>query len=203
MRIGIDFDNTLICYEAVFTQLAVERALATRGERLSKQEVRSRARQSSGGELLWQRLQAEAYGPRIHEALPAPGVMDFLGACRIRNIPVCVISHKGEFAVQDPGGVNLRTAALEWLKDRGFFEPRVGLDPVDCHFSATRAGKLAQIAQEQCTHFIDDLPETFLDSSFPSRVIRLLYDAEGGLGTVLPEVRTFHTWIEIQSHLIG
>ena len=67
MRIGIDFDNTIVCYDEIFHRLAVERGLIGPDAPRGKSMVRDALRRS-GREAEWTRLQGEAYGPRIGEA---------------------------------------------------------------------------------------------------------------------------------------
>lgn len=193
--IGIDFDNTVICYDGVFHRLAVESGLVPAEPPLRQKEVRAAARQSPDGDLAWQRLQGAAYGPRIGEAEPAPGVQAFLAGCHRAGLPVHVISHKTRLAGQDPTGTDLRAAARGWLEARGFFAPGAGLAPERFHCGATRAEKVALIRDLGCTHFIDDLVETFLEPGFPAGVTAILY-APGG-GAAPAGVRMARAWSDL------
>ena len=82
MRIGIDFDNTIICYDTVFYTIALEKGLITKDISQNKDSVRDHLR-ASGKEDIWTELQGLVYGARIHEALPFPGVINFFSVCRI------------------------------------------------------------------------------------------------------------------------
>src|SRR5207244_522866 len=76
-RIGLDLDNTLVCYDAVFSRLAVERGFIDPGAPVSKLAVRELLR-GSGREDAWTELQGAAYGARMCEAEPFPGVLQLL-----------------------------------------------------------------------------------------------------------------------------
>ena len=180
MRIGIDFDNTIIAYDNVFLATARKRGLVPAGFAGNKKTVRDAIRLIPDGELEWQRLQGYVYGQGISGAPLIPGVGDFLRECRAAGYPVCIISHKTEFGHHDPARVNLREAALGWLTANGFFrEDGFGLRREDVVFAGTRAEKLAAISARNCTHFIDDLEEVLDDPAFPQGTERILFAAEG------------------------
>ena len=66
---------------------------------------------------------------------------------------------------------------MQWLEWRGFFDPAdVGFSADRVHFGETRATKAQLVRELGCTHFMDDLPETFLEPGFPAGVIRILFD---------------------------
>ena len=93
MLIGLDFDNTIVCYDAVFHRLAVERGLIP-ARPPGDEEASAITCASIGREDDWTELQGIAYGPRIVEAEPFPGVHGFLARCRSRGVRVAIISHK-------------------------------------------------------------------------------------------------------------
>jgi hypothetical protein len=195
MVLGIDFDNTLISYDALFHGLAVEAGLIAPGPTLGKPALRDAVRRTPHGEHAWQALQGLAYGPRIRDAEPAPGAQAFLAACREKAIRTLVISHKSEFAAVDPTRTPMRAAALGWLEAHGFL-------PLEVRFGATRGEKLAHIREAGCTHFIDDLPETFLEPDFPRGVQGILYAPGGEPGPDLPFLTVARSWAEIGDRLL-
>ena len=176
--VGIDFDNTLICYDALFHELAVAEGLIRADTPVRKKEVRDAVRGVPGGEAHWQALQARVYGPEITGASPAPGALDVLRRCREQGLRLCIVSHKSEFAAAAPAGPSLRACARNWL-DRHLFGGQDGLDPaeVPVFFEATRAEKIERIRLLGCAAFVDDLEEIFTDPAFPDGVTRILYGA--------------------------
>jgi hypothetical protein len=202
MLIGFDFDNTLISYDRVFRHLAEEAGMDPADPRQGKTAIRDWARRSPEGDIAWQRLQARAYGPRIHEAEPAEGALAFLETCHRKGIPARILSHKSRFAAQDPQGTDLREAAMAWLQGRGFLAPATGLGPAQVHFLETRAAKVEAIALQGCTHFVDDLEETFLEPGFPAQVQGILYLPEGSPSRPLLPVRIARSWAEIAEILL-
>jgi len=175
MRIGIDFDNTIVRYDGLFHRLAVERGLIPQELPRTKRHVRDHLR-NIGREDDWTGLQAEAYGPRLIDAEPFEGVLDFLRACRAGGVEVTIISHKTRYPYRGPR-YDLHEAAGQWLNAQGFLKSaHTGLTPRRVYFEPTLEAKLARIAACRCTHFIDDLPEFLAEAGFPPGVERILFD---------------------------
>lgn len=176
MRIGIDFDNTLIDYDRVFLDTARARGLVSRDFAGSKKAVRDAIRLLPDGEPTWQRLQGYVYGAGIGGAVPFPGAHDFLRRCAGEGVTIFIVSHKTRFGHFDPARVDLRKAARGWMSAQGFLETV----PADhLYFEDDREKKIARIDALRCTHFIDDLEEVFTDPQFPAGVQRILL-AESG-----------------------
>ena len=74
--IGLDFDNTIVCYDHVFYDVARERGLIPEETEKSKQGVRNYLR-SNGQEEVWITLQGLVYGPEMCQAKAFPGVLSF------------------------------------------------------------------------------------------------------------------------------
>jgi hypothetical protein len=174
VKIGIDFDNTLVSYDDVFLRAALERKFLPEHFTGDKIEVRDAIRLRAGDEQ-WAKLQAEVYGRRMAEATMIEGASDFVTACRDNNVRVFIVSHKTRFAAADPGGADLHEAALLWMERSGFFHKAgLRLQRDDVFFEPTREAKCRRIAALECSHFVDDLEEVFREPSFPSGVERLL-----------------------------
>jgi hypothetical protein len=182
VRIGIDFDNTLVSYDDIFLRAAIERKLLPEHFTGDKTEVRDSIRSRAGDEQ-WAKLQAEVYGRRMAEAAMIEGVNDFVMACRYNNATVSIVSHKTRFAAADPGGADLHSAAMTWMERNGFFRSDgLRFDRGDIFFELTREAKCRRIAALECSHFVDDLEEVFREPSFPPGVERLLlYRGQGKL----------------------
>lgn len=194
--IGVDFDNTLISYDAILHQLALEAGLIGADTPAVKKTIRDAVRRSSFGEQAWQALQGQAYGPRIDEAEPAPGAAAFIARCRQQGVPVTVVSHKTAYARIDPTRTPMRLAAMGWLEARGFM-------PLEVRFGATRAEKLQYIRAGGFTHFIDDLEETFREPDFPAEVQGILYAPGGDAAPDLPGIRVVRSWAAIGERIFG
>lgn len=202
--VGLDFDNTIVLYDAVFREEGEAMGLLPAGFSGGKDAVRAHVRTRPDGAADWTRLQARVYGPGLVRARPAPGLFDFLAACRSAGRPVAIVSHKTEFAAADPDGTNLRDAARAWIAAYGLTDHRHGgIDPGRIHFESTRADKIARIASLGCGCFVDDLEEVFLEPDFPAGVDRILIKhgdvGHGDTATRAAEdgsFRTVRSWAE-------
>ena len=203
MRVGIDFDNTIICYDGVFLEQARQRGLVPADFTGAKRAVRDAVRLLPGGEASWQRLQGYAYGRGIDGAHCFAGLDAFLARARAAGARIVVVSHKTEYGHHDPAGVNLRDAARRWMHAQGLFAgPGHGLSKSDVHFADTRAEKLAKIRETGCALFIDDLEEVLGDPAFPAEVRRILFSSDGREGNGLP-YPVLPSWAAIEEHIFG
>ena len=89
MRIGIDFDNTIVCYDEAFHASAVEKKLIPPSTPRSKSAVRDYLRRI-GNEAAWTELQGYMYGSRMELASPYPGFDRFLSLCKSKEILVFI-----------------------------------------------------------------------------------------------------------------
>jgi hypothetical protein len=167
MLIGIDFDNTLVSYDALFARAAAEWGLLPSGIAARKQEIRDELRRT-GREDLWTEMQGYVYGELIRHAPPFPGVREFFAAAQRQDSELCIISHK----TRQPylgAPYDLRQAARDWLEAIGLALPAI-------YFEDTKEAKLHRIGAVGCTHFIDDLPEFLAEPGFPVSVEKILFD---------------------------
>lgn len=200
--IGVDFDNTLVCYDDVFLRLGREAGLKDLLDSDRQKAIREAARRSPEGDLAWQRLQGQAYGPRIQEAKAFEGALAFLIQCQKADVTTWIISHKTQYAGIDPTHTDLRQAASEWMVQKGFFSPETGLEPRRFLFGATRQEKIEHIRAQGCTHFVDDLEETFREEGFPKGVQGILFTpASIDPASLPPHLWVCSTWQEIQSRI--
>lgn len=198
--IGIDLDNTLACYDGLFHSAGLEEGLINEETPASKERIRDSIRLLPNGEQLWMRLQAIVYGPRMHQAKLYEGASDFLKSCAANQVRAVIVSHKTPTARLDGREVDLRTAALGWLKQCGFFSD-LGVHRDDVFFESTRAEKIGRIKTLGCTHFIDDLTEVFAEESFPREIRKFLFAPHPphGAPPEIEDVRPCRSWKEIRS----
>ena len=170
--LGLDFDNTLVCYDKLFYQIAVEKLLIDKSLKADKITIRDYLR-SEGKDSDFTLLQGEVYGSRILDAEPAEGMLESLKDIKKRGIEMVIVSHKTLRPFKGPQ-YNLHEAALSWLKKYHFFSEE-GLNlPLDSvHFEETKQKKVEKISSLGCTHFIDDLPEIL--QMIPGNLNKILY----------------------------
>ena len=172
IRLGVDFDNTIISYDGVFHRVAVERGLIPETVGCAKGEVRDWLR-AGNREDDWTGLQGFVYGQMVPRCEPYAGVLAFFRAARAAGIKVFIVSHKTRYPYVGPK-YDLHEAARAFITGQRMHELDLAKDRV--FFEITKMDKLARIAMLGCTHFIDDLPEFLAEKTFPHGVQRILFD---------------------------
>jgi FMN phosphatase YigB (HAD superfamily) len=201
MLVGLDFDNTIVCYDGLFHRLAVERGLIPASLPATKQSVRDHLR-AAGREDDWTELQGIAYGPRITDAVPFPGVTDCLRTLRKAGVGVAVVSHKTRHPYR---GVrhDLHAAAHGFLRAHGFYKADVtGLSPDRVFLELTLSAKLARVAALGCDAFVDDLPELLSEPAFPAGVRKILFDPAGAHRDEGADARV-RSWAEVGEAILA
>ncbi len=170
--LGLDFDNTLVHYDNLFHQLAVEKGLIGNTFPADKLLIRNYLRDKSL-EDEFTLLQGEVYGSRILEAEPAEGMLSALIKLKKDGIHMILVSHKTQTPYKGPK-YNLHDAAWNWLHKYGFFENTgIGWEKTQVHFAATKSEKIEMIKELKCTHFVDDLEEVL--EELPKSMRRIHY----------------------------
>jgi len=180
MRIGVDFDNTLVSYDRAFVLVGQEEGLLPSDFTGGKEAVKRFLLEKRPDEYLWMRLQGLVYGRRIDRAELFEGVGDFFRCCRGHDdCRVFIVSHKTVLAHHDPYATNLRDSALRFMRQQRFFdEGGFGLAPAQVFFEGTREDKVRRIGELDCHIFIDDLPEVLEHTGMPSACRKILFRAE-------------------------
>jgi len=177
MRIGIDFDNTIVSYDALFYKVAVEQALVPVDLPKSKMAVRDYLRKIDK-EPVWTELQGFVYGTKMEDAKAYPFVIEFMKFARDKGILITIISHKTKHPFIGPK-YDLHEAARGWVASTLMDGVTNLVEPHNVFFESTKKEKIARIAHIGCDYFIDDLPEILLMPGFPKNLKRILFDPEG------------------------
>ncbi len=200
MRIlGLDFDNTLVIYDRIFHEIAIERKLISRCTPIDKTAIRDELRKQ-GKDDQFTLLQGEVYGKRILEADPAAGMVLALRKIRERGISMVIVSHKTRIPYKGPE-YNLHQAAWDWLEKNEFFDHNgLNLSRDKVFFEETKEKKVARIQELNCTHYIDDL-EPILEM-IPEQITRIKYGKLSNKGKNAG-IREMNDWSELCGHLRG
>jgi len=193
--IGVDLDNTIICYDQAFHRAALDRGWINPATPPAKTAVKHAVLAKAGNQA-WTELQGFVYGPGLKAAAAYPGVVDFFQACGTHQ--VVIVSHKTQFAAAGPA-YDLREAAMGWLKSSGLLDlPSLSTEPVI--FTATRSEKLDAVRRLRCATLIDDLPEVFRDPAYPRETNFILFDPDRAHADWTASPRA-SSWAEITSRL--
>lgn len=197
MRLGLDFDNTLINYDQLFHRVALDKGLIPEEILQQKNAVRDSMRER-GIEDEWTRLQGEVYGGRILEAAPYPGMLHTLKLLADKQVRMYIVSHKTRTPyIGRPW--DLHASARSWLQKHGFLDAN-GMDWSDCQifFELTKQEKIARIIDLECTHYVDDLPEIL--AMLPSRVEKIFFTPSQNV-QVHSDWKRMSSWQELPSIL--
>lgn len=200
MIIGVDFDNTIVCYDKLFYKVAIERNLISAEVGVNKSDVRDYLRRI-GCEDAWTELQGLIYGVYIKEASFFPGVKEFLEYCKLQNIKTYIISHKTRYPFIGEK-CDLHESAKKWIESQGLYDMKFGLDPSSVFFELTKEEKIDCIANTGCTHFIDDLPEFLTEIKIPNGIERILFDPHDIYenSTIF---KRFNSWVGIKKNIVN
>jgi hypothetical protein len=198
MRIGIDFDNTIVSYDRLFHKVALEGGHVPLDCPPSKISVRDHLRKIAK-EDTWTEMQGYVYGARMKEADIFTGVLDFMRWAGDTGVELFIISHKTRHPFIGPR-YDLHQAALDWVRDSLCDESGPLVSPGQIYFELTKDAKLERISQTRCDYFIDDLPEILLASGFPVSTQRILFDPEG-LNREAATIVPMPSWNDIQAYM--
>lgn len=169
MIIGLDLDNTIVCYDRLFYDAAVEQSLIPTSTAPSKTAVRDFLR-NAGREDDWTRLQGIVYGAEMHRATAFDGFGDFTRLAVDAGHRICVISHRTSAPYLGPT-YDLHAAARRWIANC-----RAAIEAEDVFLEETREAKLQRIQAQKCDVFVDDLPELLAAPNFPSSPRRVWFN---------------------------
>jgi hypothetical protein len=176
VRLGLDFDNTIVSYDALFHKVALEGGRIPADLAPTKLKVRDYLR-SQGGEQTWIEMQGYVYGARMAEAEMYAGVERFLRWARSCELPVCIVSHKTRHPFAGPK-YDLHEASRAWVTQRLRDAEGPLVDPSAVYFELTKDDKFKRIDALQCEAFVDDLPEILVAPQFPKAASPILFDPD-------------------------
>ncbi len=172
MRLGLDFDNTLVCYDEVFFQTARDYGWISASCPPRKESVKASVIENQSEEA-WTQLQGVVYGTRMEQASLFPGVRKALRWALDQGYNLYLISHKTRYPYLGPQ-YDLIAAAQNWISSN--LRDDIGiLIPEDQHFfEPSKIAKIDRILTLECKTFIDDLPE-ILEALPQERFQRVLF----------------------------
>lgn len=197
MRLGLDFDNTLISYDQLFYRVALDKGLISLEVPKQKNAVRDFMRER-GIEEEWTRIQGEVYGSRILEAEPYEDMLVTLKKLVNKQIPMFIVSHKTKIPyLGEPW--DLHTAARGWLQKHGFHDENgLACSQNQIFFELSKQEKIKRIIELGCTHYVDDLPE-ILDM-LPAHIEKILFAPSFDV-QAHPDWKQMSSWQELPALL--
>lgn len=175
MRIGLDFDNTIACYDVAIAKLAEDMFELPDLVPRTKLGVRDYLRMQDR-EIEWTAFQGALYGPGMRHAQVYDGAIETMLELRALGHEMFIVSHRSKTPYAGPQ-YDLHAAARAWLKktiqSQGLF------DDSQVFFLETRDQKVRMIGELGCELFLDDLPEVLEATEFPASTRGILFAPEG------------------------
>lgn len=175
MLVGLDFDNTIVCYDKAIARLADELLSLPSDLPKTKVALRDFLRRTKR-ESEWTLFQGTLYGPGMAYAEPFKLVFETIKILKDMGHSFCVVSHRSLRPYAGPS-YDLHASARDWIEERlvksGFIESTL------IHFHETRDQKIASVDSLGCEVFLDDLPEVLGDEHFPKTCQAILFDPNG------------------------
>jgi hypothetical protein len=202
MRIGFDFDNTIVNYDSLFHKVALEQGLIDDYVSANKIAVRNFLRNNNKEES-WTKMQGTVYGARMLEADVYPDAINVIDRLIQEGHIIGIISHKTKYPYLGEA-YDLHDSARQWVQ-KHLCRERTPLIPENqIFFEVTKENKWERIKQFECDIFMDDLPEILLAPQFPEKTRRILFDPDGHhKNSVLSSVKTIASWDGLGSVLSG
>lgn len=200
MRIGFDFDNTIVHYDNLFHKVALEQGVIDNTIPVNKLAVRDHLRQTDR-EDIWTEMQGYVYGARMQEADAYPDVIDTIKRLNAAGHTLAIMSHKTKQPYMGKQ-YDLHAAARGWIQKYLVVDDVPLIAPENIFFELTKEEKLDRIGKFGCDVFIDDLPEILLAPTFPQQVKRYLFDPEQHHSDKnLADISIVPTWTEFVARI--
>lgn len=202
MRIGIDFDNTIACYDGVFYAAALERGHVDASIARDKNSVRDDM-EGRGLKEEFTALQGYVYGARMDLVKPYPGALEFVQAASKAGHSLFIVSHKTKIPMIGPP-YDMHRAARLFLANNGFFDAGL-IEQSNAYFEQTKENKVSRASLLGVETFIDDLPTILEMTGFMPNTRKILFapPSEQGFAPKRDERFEQHdSWLSIAEALL-
>tara|TARA_Y100000992_G_C21253111_1_gene486997 strand:- start:196 stop:804 length:609 start_codon:yes stop_codon:yes gene_type:complete len=198
VKIGIDFDNTIVSYDKLFFDVASGLNIIPNNISKTKISVRDYLRKKNQNDI-WTSIQGIVYGEKMMEAEIYPGFIDFIKSFQEKKIDFCIISHKTQYPFVGKK-IDLHNCARNWIKKFLYNESSQLIQDKNIFFEISKELKIERISSENCDVFIDDLPEILLMKIFPDSTKKILFDPNSSYSD--GELKSFSSWSGIKKELL-
>lgn len=173
--IGLDFDNTIVEYEQLFSELGREMGYIDNESIITKEQVKKHIHKHYSKEIFTE-LQGIIYGKEMMKSKPANNVVSSLKELKARGYELKIISHKTMYPILGER-INLHESARKWLSMHNICSGNQDIiEEGNIFFEETIEKKVERIKNEQCMIFIDDLVKVL--KLVPHHIKRIHYMPE-------------------------
>lgn len=174
MRVGFDFDNTLINYYGVFFDVASVKGLVPSNLKKDKNSVKEFLN-NNGKEELFTEIQGLVYGKEIFRSKPSKNILiglnDLIKKEKKENL--FIVSHKTQYPFIGEK-IDLRKAASRWIEKYLKINETIIFSKKNIFYESTIEEKIERIKDLRCDYYFDDLP--IVIEKLPSHINGFLYD---------------------------
>jgi hypothetical protein len=171
MRIGFDFDNTIVCYDQAIKILSVKIDLPENLDR-DKLSIRDYLR-SQNRENEWTEFQGTLYGPGMIHAKTYDFFFEVANKLTRQNHELFIVSHRSKYPYAGEK-YDLHQYAWDWLEEKNK-SPKI-INNKNIYFLETLSNKIEKIKYLEIDLFIDDLLEVINHDEFPKKIKSILFD---------------------------
>ena len=193
IKLGIDLDNTIICYDKLIYNLARKKfsKLNLKNKKISKKNIKNEIIKNYGNGQ-WTKLQGIIYGKEIINSILFDGFYEIIKELR-DDFELFIISHKTKYPAIGKK-VNLRDSAKSFLKKNKIsFCKNELIKNKNIHFANTKKQKIEIIKNNKIDIFIDDLDEIL--ELLPKDILKIHFSKKKAI------YKNFSNWKRIKIYL--
>jgi hypothetical protein len=173
MKIGFDFDNTIVCYDEAFDILSGTLNLPTELSR-NKLSIRDYLR-SENRESEWTEFQGTLYGPGMQHARPYESFVETAQYLKLQEHELFIVSHRSKYPYAGEKH-DLHHFAKNWISNQ--INTNQLIDNNNIFFLETLNNKISKIEELKIDLFIDDLTDVINHEIFPLKTKSILFDPD-------------------------
>ena len=194
MKIGVDFDNTIVSYQESIKELADKFLDLPADISKTKQDVKGFL-QAKGRNDLWTSFQGHLYGPGMRYAKPYEGCLEALSSLIKDGHEVRIISHRSRFPYAGEK-YDLHGYASEWIERElacaGLLDT---IKRENISFHESKEQKIGMIIKTGVEIFIDDLLSILNDEQLGNGIRKFHFCPEGNASS--GDLITVSRWSEV------
>ena len=192
MRIGFDFDNTIVDYDLVFTQIADELNLEYLDS--PKNSIKNYYEIELGQPNSWKKIQFKVYCELISKISPSEKFITFLNWLIDNKHDIFIVSHKTQNIRINNKNLNLRQPAKKWIEKNipNFNKERL-------FFESSAIAKIRKIKSLNLDFFVDDLVTILNHRQFPHVTKKILINSRW---QKLNNIYIAKNWEEVKKYII-
>ena len=198
MLVGLDFDNTIVCYSKAIEVLSASYLDLPKELGKEKTVIKNYLAEAKRGEE-WTQFQGLLYSKGLEYAEPYNDVVDVMQELTDIGCNLCIISHKTKEPFAGPS-YDLHTAAAKWIDKHLRCRGLVNGDG-DVVFRPTKESKIKEIESRGCDVFLDDLYEILHHCDFPRETRGVLFNP-GSNQSVKNALSCVGDWAEFRDLVI-